>query len=136
MTARVVAPDVAGVVAGLERRVGDLERILRRFLDERKFEQWWGTGGPVGVETGSPWRPPNQPISFHSVILELEVAGSTDTVVNLMVNDTIFDSYTIDAGSTSVEYPVTLRTTSSDRIWPDTVTAGTDAEGLSFGLRE
>jgi hypothetical protein len=90
------------------------------------------------VASLSPRRPAEVSGNMVEIVAELTTAGSTSTVVRILLNGvTLGSNLTIPAGETEAEIPLTIEPIQAnvDKLQCEIVTAGTGAEGLDVQVR-
>jgi hypothetical protein len=86
--------------------------------------------GPLVTSTSIIY-PAGDPLAIGGFTSALRVAGSTGTEVDVEVNGTAVDTFTVPASSTYYDYATSVTLAAGDRLQLRIVTAGTAAEDLT-----
>ena len=130
-------PDDRRRIADLERRVGILERASRAsgavFVDELVFSY----DGPLvdGTESAPKIIRVSGVLGVLAVAFKPGMAGSTDTVLDVLRNGTVVVSVTVPAGHTAFIAPVAVAYSANDTIAVAVNTAGIGAADMTATAR-
>ena len=135
MTGRNTPPDLAVEISNIKRRLDAIERKLNGLDDVFKPEIVFSYSGPLAVSISPTWtrRETGRMVEVHA---RLRVAGSTDTLIDIVKNGATILTVTILAGSLSVRRPCNgndfLFYADQDVLYDEITTVGSGAEDLTL----
>lgn len=128
-------PDPGRAVAALNRRVDILERRLRALEGQFKPEITFSYSGAL-TESSSPVWTRRDTGRLMSIAAHLGTAGSTDTSIDVLVNEATIATVTIPATVNSVLVPCSVIVNKDiDRLQDVIATVGTGAQDLTVQHR-
>lgn len=134
MSATNVPPNLESVIRGVNRRLDELERRLRaqptQFSPET-IHSWWGPL-EIAISGVSTRRDPAQLVTIDA---HLDVAGTTDTTVEVLKNGDVIATVVIPATLLTVNVPCSVRFDTGDRLQDRVTVVGSGATSLTVHHR-
>jgi len=132
MSRTQLPPELTTAIAGMKRRITDLERALNRKTPTPVHEPCVFSFDGALVASISPRWYNQSGRTLGRWVAVLVTAGSTDTVLHILVNGTSELAITIPAGYDRITSATLLDVhPEHDVVQVEIVTAGTDASGLT-----
>jgi len=136
MSVSLQLPDFLRRIAGLEGRVGILERRITSSGEsvDRSHSILFSLAGGLSVSTSPPvrvWRGGNLTV----IAVTLGTAGTTDTVIDVFRNGTVVATITVPDGATAHNGSVFVRFAAEDSLALEITTAGTGAADMTAEAR-
>jgi len=135
MPTATLPPDDRKRIAALERRVGILERALRSAGAPPVDELVFSYAGPLGSAVSSPPKIIRASGVLGILDVAMAVAGSTDTILDVVRNGTVVNTITVPASTTEFAALVAVAYSAGDTIALTVVTAGTAAADMTATAR-
>lgn len=138
MTRALLPPELEREVERLKIRVSDLERQLRNLIEQRPPETIFSKDGLVVVATSNRWYP-RRDEKVIELLASLVLAGTTQTVIQILKNDVVVRTITIPTGQGAAS-PIVVNASielqrNADDLRVAVLTAGDDAEGIVVQAR-
>lgn len=134
MSQALSRPSIMGDIAGLDRRVGNLERRTTPAGAQQPVTIMFSYAGPLTATVSPPTR-----VQSRGTLTELAVtlgtAGSTDTLIVVGKNGTDAAIITVPAGATTFDAPVGVYYGASDILVVAIASPGTGAANMTAEAR-
>lgn len=131
MSGKVEAPDLGRIISELSRRVAALERALKNLSITHEREVIFSYDGPLVEDASQKWVN-KLARTAGRWSATLVTAGSTDTEIDILMNDDVVLTLTIAAGEYSASSTLLLDIhPGQDTLQASITTAGEGAEKLT-----
>lgn len=133
MTTFVRRPTAAGQISQTKSRLYTIERRLREPTpDVQGYIAKWSLGGPLRVSTSAAEQHPTGG-TLHRIYATLRVAGSTDTIIQMKIDDALFATLVFQPGINFKEILTSMRVSARSACLTASITqVGTGAADLAI----